>query len=200
MLDLGGADAVGQRAEGAVRRGVAVAADDGRARQREALLGADDVDDALALVELVVILRCRNRLAFLASVSTWMRLSSSAMPLASGRWSARCDRPRPASSPARAPCGRSCAGLRRPAGSSPRGRDGGRYRAGRCRLGLVDQMVVPDLVVERARLGHRFMPSEKVDFGAYLASSGPKSNPGAGQQPSQRDPSPCGRGRGGGDV
>ena len=34
---------------------------------------------------------------------------------------------------ARAPCGRSCAGPRRPAGSSPRGRDGGRYRAGRCR-------------------------------------------------------------------
>ena len=48
MLDLGGADAVRQRAEGAVRRGVAVAADDGHARQREALLRADDVDDALA--------------------------------------------------------------------------------------------------------------------------------------------------------
>jgi hypothetical protein len=55
MLDLGGADAEGQRAERAMGRGVAVAADDGGAGQREALLGADDVDDALALVELVEI-------------------------------------------------------------------------------------------------------------------------------------------------
>ena len=55
MLDLRRADAVRQRAESAMRRGVAVAADDGHARQREALLRADDVDDALADVELVVI-------------------------------------------------------------------------------------------------------------------------------------------------
>ena len=55
MLDLGGADAVRQRAERAVRGGVAVAADDGGAGQGKALLGADDVDDALALVELVEI-------------------------------------------------------------------------------------------------------------------------------------------------
>ena len=48
VLDLGGADAEGERAERAVRRGVAVAADDRHAGQREALLGADDVDDALA--------------------------------------------------------------------------------------------------------------------------------------------------------
>ena len=56
MLDLGRADAVRQRAEGAVRRGMAVAADDGHAGQREALLGADDVDDALADVVLGIIL------------------------------------------------------------------------------------------------------------------------------------------------
>ena len=55
MLDLGGADAVGERAKGAVGRGVAVAADDRRARQGEALLGPDDVDDALPRIELVVI-------------------------------------------------------------------------------------------------------------------------------------------------
>ena len=55
MLDLGGADAVRQRAERAVGGGMAVAADDGGAGQRKALLGADDVHDALALVELVVI-------------------------------------------------------------------------------------------------------------------------------------------------
>ena len=44
-----------QRAERAVRRGVAVAANDGGAGQSEALLRADDVDDALPLVELVVV-------------------------------------------------------------------------------------------------------------------------------------------------
>jgi hypothetical protein len=56
MLDLRGADAVRQRPEGAMRRGVAVAADDRGAGQGEALLGADDVDDALADIELVEIL------------------------------------------------------------------------------------------------------------------------------------------------
>ena len=52
MLDLGGPDAEGERAEGAVGRGVAVAADDGRARLGQALLGPDDVDDALAHVSM----------------------------------------------------------------------------------------------------------------------------------------------------
>jgi hypothetical protein len=55
VLDFRGADAVRQRAERAVGRGVAVAAHDGGAGQREALLGADDVNDALALVEFIVI-------------------------------------------------------------------------------------------------------------------------------------------------
>ena len=56
MLDLARADAVRQRAEGAVRRGMAVAADDGGAGQREALLGPDHMHDALAAVALVIIL------------------------------------------------------------------------------------------------------------------------------------------------
>ena len=47
VLDLAGADAEGQRAEGAVGRGVAVAADDRHAGLGPALLGPDDVDDAL---------------------------------------------------------------------------------------------------------------------------------------------------------
>ena len=47
VLDLGGADAEGERAQRAVRRGVAVAADDRHAGLRQALLRADDVDDAL---------------------------------------------------------------------------------------------------------------------------------------------------------
>ena len=48
MLDLARADAERQRAERAVRRRVAVAADDRHAGQRATLLGPDDVDDALA--------------------------------------------------------------------------------------------------------------------------------------------------------
>ena len=50
VLDLGGADAEGQGAEGTMGRGVAVAADDDRAGQGEALLGPDHVHDALALI------------------------------------------------------------------------------------------------------------------------------------------------------
>ena len=46
-LHLAGADAEGQRAEGAVGGGVGVAADDGHARLGQAQLRADDVDDAL---------------------------------------------------------------------------------------------------------------------------------------------------------
>src|SRR5512144_2155958 len=56
MLDLGRTNAIGERAEGAVSRSMAVAAYDRGAGQREALLGPDDVDDTLALVELVEIL------------------------------------------------------------------------------------------------------------------------------------------------
>ncbi len=55
MLDLGGADAVGEGAEGAVGRSVAVAADDRHARQGESLFRPDDVDDALPHVGFVVI-------------------------------------------------------------------------------------------------------------------------------------------------
>ena len=47
VLDFARADAEGQRAEGAVGRGVAVAADDRHSRQRQSLLRTDDVDDPL---------------------------------------------------------------------------------------------------------------------------------------------------------
>ena len=49
VLDLARADAERQRAERAVRRGVAVAADDRHARLRDAELRADHVHDALAV-------------------------------------------------------------------------------------------------------------------------------------------------------
>ena len=49
VLHLGGADAEGECAEGAVGGGVRVAAHDGHARLGDAELGADHVDDALAV-------------------------------------------------------------------------------------------------------------------------------------------------------
>ena len=55
MLDLGRADPQRKRAEGAVGRGVAVAADNRGARQSKALLRSDDVADALPPVEFVII-------------------------------------------------------------------------------------------------------------------------------------------------
>ena len=50
VLDLAGADAEGESTEGAVGRGVGVAADDGHSRLGEPQLGTDDMDDALARV------------------------------------------------------------------------------------------------------------------------------------------------------
>ena len=53
VLDLGSADAEGEAAEGAVRRGVGIAAGHCEPGQGEALLRADDVHDTLAdVVEL----------------------------------------------------------------------------------------------------------------------------------------------------
>ena len=51
VLDVGGADALRQCTERAVRRGVRIAADDRHARQRRALLRTDDVHDALTTIE-----------------------------------------------------------------------------------------------------------------------------------------------------
>jgi hypothetical protein len=50
VLDLTSTDTEGKGAESTVCRGVAVTADDSGAGQGEALLGANDVDDTLALV------------------------------------------------------------------------------------------------------------------------------------------------------
>ena len=80
MLDLGGADAMRERAEGAVGRGVAVAADDRRARQGEALLRPDDVDDALARGRTRRNIRCRTRARSWPAPRPAARLSGSSMP------------------------------------------------------------------------------------------------------------------------
>ena len=77
MLDLRRADPERERAERAVRRGVAVAADDRHPRLREPELGADHVDDSLAAAagrvqrdaELLAVPRAARRAAPCASGS-----------------------------------------------------------------------------------------------------------------------------------
>ncbi len=59
MREFAGADAPGERAQRAVRAGVAVAAEQRHAGQREAELGPDDVHDALAILADVVDLHAR---------------------------------------------------------------------------------------------------------------------------------------------
>ena len=105
MLDLRGADAVRERPERAMGRGVAVAAHDRRAGQGEALLRADDMDDALARVELVIIFDAEflgvggERLNLLAALG----IGDAAAPV--GRLDVVVDDGERLS-PARAPCGR----------------------------------------------------------------------------------------------
>jgi hypothetical protein len=84
--------------------------------QGEALLRADDVDDALALVVLVVILDAEIGcvLGQRLDLDAAFLVLDAERPVR--RWSARCDRRRPASFPAREPCDARCAGLRMPAG------------------------------------------------------------------------------------
>ena len=54
MFDLGCSDTVGQGAEGTVRGGMAVAANDGHARLGPALLGSNDVDDTLTRIVYII--------------------------------------------------------------------------------------------------------------------------------------------------
>ena len=90
-------------------------------------------------------------LAFCASAAICSATFRIGIGLDGGRWSARCDRPRPASCPAHALCGPPCADLRRPAGRHLMHQMAVDIdQAGAVRL-LVHQMVVPDLVVEGAR-------------------------------------------------
>ena len=132
VLDLRGADAEGQRAERAVRRGVAVAAHDGHARQGQALLGADHVHDAAARHR-----PCRSRAPGSRRRSSRASRPGCAIPRPCRprrpAWSACCGRRRRWWRRGGAPGGSPCAGPRRPAGWSPRGRGDGRCRSRRCR-------------------------------------------------------------------
>ena len=132
MLDFRGADAESERAKGAVRRGVAVAAHHRHAGLGISLLRADDVHDALADIG-----HGEVRDAELAHVALQASRPDGATADRRCRRcdpsSARCGRRRRWWRAAGAPCGPLRAARRRPAGSSPRGRDGSRCRAAPCR-------------------------------------------------------------------
>ena len=134
VVDLAGADAEGERAERAVRAGVAVAADDGHAGLGEAAARARsrarcpaarrpsaierDAELAAVRLERAQLRRAPRRRDHGAPPAP--RQSSAS----SGPWSRRCDR-------AAAPAGRARAARRTPAARSPRGSGAGRRRARR---------------------------------------------------------------------
>ena len=80
VLDLAGADAERERAERAVRGGVRVAADDRHAGLRDAELGADHVDDALAAVAEAVAAGRRTPRSCARAPRAAARERSSSMP------------------------------------------------------------------------------------------------------------------------
>ena len=142
-----------QRAERAMRGGMAVAADDGGAGQRKALLGADDVDDALALVELVEIFDAefpgvlRQRRDLLDAFGIGIGLGA-----VGGRDVVIDDGQRLLGRAHLAAGGaQALEGLRRGHLVDEMAVD--IEQAGAV-IGLVNQMVVPDLVVQRGGLGH----------------------------------------------
>src|SRR5271166_53768 len=174
MLDLGGADAVGERAEGAVGRGVAVAANDRRSGQSEALLRPDDVHDPLPAVELVVIFDPelarvrRQRLDLLPALGV-----GDALAAVGGLDVVVDDGER----------------LFRRAHSSPRQTQAlerlrARHLVDEMPVDVdearparrLDDMVVPDLVIQRTRLGHKSLRrrfgANEGEIGRYLCRTG----------------------------
>ena len=131
VLDLARADPERERAEGAVRGGVRVAAHDRHPGLRQPELRPDHMDDAVAAVaeriQAHAELRTVARRAPRAGPGT-ARPARRARSRRCGRRSRRCGR-------AGAPAGRRRAALRTPAGSSPRAPGAGRRRAGRRRSG-----------------------------------------------------------------
>ena len=149
VLDLGRADAERERAERAVRRGVAVAADDRHPRLRQPELRARSRGRSPRG-------RCRSRSSGTPN-SSQFAASASSCAFASGsrigprrRRDVVIHRRDRQVGPPHAPAGQRAA-PRTPAGSSPRARGGGRRRAAPARRPLVDDVRVPDLLEERAR-------------------------------------------------
>ena len=153
VLDFRGADAVGERAERAVGRGVAVAADQRHAGQRKALLRADDVDDALALIELVVIFEIEE-FRVLGEVGDLRRAFRIGIgQMAVGRRHVVIDDEQRLVRRVHLAAGQPQAFERLRARHFVDDMAVDIDQAGAVRL-LLDQMIVPDFVVERAGLGH----------------------------------------------
>ena len=167
VLDFRRADAVGERAERAVGRGVAVAAHQRHARQRKALLRADDVDDALALVELVVIFEVEELrvLGEIGDLRLALRIGI-LLPAVGGRHVV-IDHEQRLVRRAHLAAGKPQAFERLRARHFVHEMPVDIDQAGAVRL-FVDQMVVPDLVVEGAGLGHPECSSSYVLHGAYI--------------------------------
>ena len=161
MLDFRCADAIRERAERAVRRGVAVATNKRNSGQRKSLLRADDVHDPLPLVELIVIFK-PEELGVLGQVRDLLfalRVGILLMPV--GGRHVVIDH-------AQSFLGRAHLAARQAqAFERLRARhlmhemavDIEQARAVRL---LVNQMVVPDLVVQRARFTHGCPLSKRV--------------------------------------
>ena len=162
MLDLGGADTMGQRSERAVGGGVAVAADDGHAGLGPTLFGTDDVHNALADIIHVIKLDpevCRVLPEFLDLDARLFVLDALGpihvgwhVVIWHGNGLARCT-----DTPARHP--------------QPFERLGAGHlvnkvtidvQQGGSVIGFVDEVVVPDLVVERLGGGHGISPDGQL--------------------------------------
>ena len=144
MLDLAGADAERQRAESAMGCGVAVAANDGHARLRQALLGPDDVNDSLFFA-----VRPEAGNAEIAAVLFQLRRSARRRLYrgweASGRTSECCDRWCRWSDRDAAPSARARAVPKRLAAKSLHAPGADRYRAASARLPAPLQRGCPKL-------------------------------------------------------
>ena len=184
MLDFRRADAMGQGTKRAMGGGVAIAANDCGAGEREALLRTDNVDDALALVEFVEILNAEvpgvlcqcfhlNAAFFLDNALGAVRRRHVVVDNGQGLFRVAHLAPGQA---------QAFKGL------------GARHfmnkmavniKQRRAILRLMDEMIVPDLVIKCAGLGHGGCPAKGSDFGRYVAlwrgeSNGlqPQLNPG----------------------
>ncbi len=142
VLDLGRADAERQRAQRAVRRGVAESPQTMVVPGRLMPSSGPMMWTMPWRTSRIGMYGTPNSATFFSSVSTWMRLSSSLMP--ARRSVVGCCGPPPRSSrPAGARCGRPSAAPRTPAGWSLRAADGGRCRGCTSRPGAARRRGCP---------------------------------------------------------
>jgi len=146
-----------ERAKGAMRRGMAIAADDRRARQRKTLFGADHMNDALAKVVLIEIFDAElpGILGELFDLNTAFGIVDAMRAIGGGdividdreRFLRRTNAPAAQPQPLE--------GLRARHLMHQMAVDVDQARA----IGFgMDEMIVPDFIIEGARLRHRAIP------------------------------------------